>query len=300
MSRADLALLLVCAIWGTTFALLRDSVRSIHPTELMALRFTIATIILLAAFPRRVFPLRKEALRSGSWIGIFLATGYLTQVIGLATITASRSAFLTSTYILFTPFLAIPVAGEIPRLGELLGVALGFAGLTLFSADAGFSLRAGDLWTLACAASFGIQIVLTNVAGKKVDPVALSVVQMAVGALAGWTLVIARGGFHTPWAQVPWGTLIYLAVVATAVVIALQAWALARMPPVRASMIFATEPIFAALFAVAFFGEGMSTREILGAAVILLGVAVTILWKPWMDRREAHRASRVAMSRGSR
>jgi drug/metabolite transporter (DMT)-like permease len=300
VSKADLALLLVCAIWGTTFALLRDSLRSIHPAELMALRFTIATIILLAAFPRRVFPLRKAALQSGSWIGVFLATGYLTQIIGLATITASRSAFLTCTYILFTPFLAIPVAGEVPRLGELLGVALGFAGLTLFSADSGFSLRAGDLWTLACAASFGVQIVLTNVAGKKVDPVALSVVQMAVGAIAGWTIVLARGGFHTPWSQVPWGTLIYLAVVATAVVIALQAWALARTSPVRASMIFATEPIFAALFAVAFFGEGMSTREVLGAAVILLGVAVTILWKPWTERREARRASRVAVSRGSR
>jgi drug/metabolite transporter (DMT)-like permease len=300
VSKADLALLLVCAIWGTTFALLRDSLRSIHPAELMALRFTIATIILLAAFPRRVFPLRKQALQSGSWIGIFLATGYLTQIIGLATITASRSAFLTCTYILFTPFLAIPVAGEIPKLGELLGVALGFAGLTLFSADAGFSLRAGDLWTLACAASFGIQIVLTNVAGKKVDPVALSVVQMAVGAIAGWTIVLARGGFRTPWAQVPWGTLIYLSVVATAVVIALQAWALARTSPVRASMIFATEPIFAALFAVAFFGDRMSAREILGAAVILLGVAVTILWKPWRERREARRALRVAVNRESR
>jgi drug/metabolite transporter (DMT)-like permease len=259
----------------------------------MALRFTIATIILLAAFPRRVFPLRKEVLRSGSWIGIFLATGYLAQVVGLATITASRSAFLTSTYILFTPFLAIPLAGEIPRLGELLGWPLD-SGSTPRRTPAS---RAGDLWTLACAASFGVQIVLTNVAGKKVDPVALSVVQMAVGAIAGWTIVLARGGFHTPWSQVPWGTLIYLAVVATAVVIALQAWSLARMPPVRASMIFATEPIFAALFAVAFFGESMSTREIVGAAVILLGVAVTILWKPWMARREAHRASRIAVSR---
>ena len=297
MNVADLALLLVCAIWGTTFALLRDSLRSIHLAELMALRFTMATVILLAVFPRRVFPLRKSALLSGGWIGVFLASGYLTQIIGLATITASRSAFLTSTYILFTPFLAIPMAGEIPRVGEVLGVMVGFAGLTLFSADAGFSLRPGDLWTLACALSFGIQIVLTNVAGKKVDPVALSVVQMAVGALTGWAIVFARGGFHTPWSQVPWGVLLYLATVATAVVIALQAWALARMSPVRASMIFATEPIFAAIFAMAFFGESMSAREVLGAAVILVGVTITILWKPWMERRDARRAARVAIPR---
>jgi drug/metabolite transporter (DMT)-like permease len=183
----------------------------------------------------------------------------------------------------------IPVAGIYPRAGELLGVALGFIGITLFSADAGFSLRPGDLWTLGCAASFGIQIVITNVAAKREDPVALSVIQMTAGAIAGWALVFARGGFHTPVSQVPWGVLVYLSVVATALVIALQTWALGRTSPVRASMIFATEPIFAALFAVAFFGEGMSWREVIGGAVILLGVAVTILWKPWIEHWEARR-----------
>lgn len=292
MSSADFVLLLVCAIWGTTFSLLRDSLRTIHPAELMALRFTMATVVLLAVFPRRVFPLRKVALQSGGVIGIFLASGYLTQMIGLATITAARSGFLTSTYILFTPFLAIPLAHEAPKLGELLGVGIGFLGLTLFSADAGFSLRPGDLWTLSCALSFGIQIALTNVAGKKVDPVALSVIQMAVGAIVGWAIVLARGGFHTPWSQIPWAMLAYLCVVATALVIALQAWALPRLSPVRASVIFATEPIFAAIFAVAFFAEGMSTREVMGAAVILAGVAVTILWKPWTERHAARVAVR--------
>jgi len=159
----------------------------------------------------------------------------------------------------------------------------------------GAALRPGTLRTLTFGGARTISIAPGGVA--LTDPVALSVVQMAVGALAGWTIVIARGGFHTPWSQVPWAILLYLSVVATAVVIALQAWALARVSPVRASMIFATEPIFAALFAVAFFAERMSAREILGAAVILLGVAVTILWKPWMERREARRAARVAMGR---
>ena len=94
----------------------------------------------------------------------------------------------------------------------------------------------------------------------------------------------ARGGFHVTLDRVPWGVLIYLAVIATALVIALQTWALARTSPVKAAVLFATEPIFAALFAVAFFGEGMTPREIIGGAVILLGVIVTELWRPWMAR----------------
>lgn len=292
LSRADIALLCVSAIWGTTFALLRDSLRVIHPAELMAIRFSLAAVLLGLVFPKAMRAARP-ALGPGVWLGFWLTAGYFAQVMGLMTITAARSAFITSTYILFTPFLAIPLARAYPGAGELIGVALGFAGILLFSSDVGFSLRPGDVWTLGCALAFGIQIAVTNVVAKKHDPIALSVVQMAVAALAGWTVVAARGGFGTSLAAIPWGVLIYLAVVATALVIALQTWALARTSPVKAAVLFSTEPIFAALFAVAFFGEGMTTREVIGGAVILLGVFVTELWRPVMERFRAEPRSAV-------
>ncbi len=280
LSRADLSLLLVSAIWGTTFSLLRESLKVIHPVELMAIRFSLAGIALAVIYSKRLWPVRRGWTLDGLWLGFWLSTGYLTQVIGLATITAARSAFLTSTYVLFMPFLAIPMLKAFPALGDVAGAVLAFAGITLFSADAGFSLRAGDLWTLGCALSFGVQIVVTNIVARRNDPVALSVMQILVGAIAGLALVLARGGFQTPVERMPWGVLIYLAVVATAFVILVQTWALARTTPVKATLIFATEPIFAALFAVAFFGEGMSPREIMGGALIVLGVVVADLWKP--------------------
>ncbi|HEU5310557.1 MAG TPA: DMT family transporter, partial [Candidatus Eisenbacteria bacterium] len=127
------------------------------------------------------------------------------------------------------------------------------------------------------------------------DPIALSVIQMAVAALAGWTVVVARGGFGTPLGAVPWGVLIYLAIVATALVIALQTWALARTSPVKAAVLFSTEPIFAAIFAVTFFGEGMTTREVIGGAVILLGVIVTEVWRPVLGRLRAREEPRGAV-----
>lgn len=295
LSRADLTLLCVSAIWGTTFALLRDSLRLIHPAELMAIRFSLAAVLLLAIFPKTARLLRGPALGAGIWLGLWLTAGYFTQVMGLMTITAARSAFITSTYILFTPFLAIPLARAYPGAGDLIGIALGFTGILLFSADVGFSLRAGDLWTLGCALAFGIQIVITNIVAKKHDPIALSVIQMAVAALAGWTVVVARGGWGTPLESVPWGVLIYLAVVATALVIALQTWALARTTPVKAAVLFSTEPIFAAIFAVAFFGEGMTTQEVVGGAIILLGVFVTELWRPVLDRLKPREEPRNAV-----
>ncbi|HEU4725762.1 MAG TPA: DMT family transporter [Candidatus Eisenbacteria bacterium] len=290
MNRADLALLLVAAIWGTTFALLRDSVRLLHPVDLMAIRFTIGGALLVAIYGKRIWPLERRALIDGAWLGLWLGAGYLTQVIGLATITASRSAFITGSYVAVVPLVAFLLWRTRPKIAELLGVLLIMAGLFAFSADAGFSLTPGDLWTLGCAVIFGVQIIITNIVVKRSDPMALSVVQIATCAAMGWILVGARGGIGTPAAEIPWGTLLYLAVFATALVIALQTWALGRTSPVKASIFFSLEPVFAAIFAGLVFGERMTPRELTGAALILAGVAASELWgqvSQWIGSKRA-------------
>jgi drug/metabolite transporter (DMT)-like permease len=283
LSRADIALLFICAIWGTTFALLRDALHAVSPAELVALRFTIAAVVLALIYFRRLRGWRPEWIRDGLTIGIVVAVGYITQVIGLRTVTASRSAFITSMSIAFVPFVAFAALRTRPVMGESLGVLLAVAGLVLFSADAGFSLRSGELWTLACAAAFAVQIVVTHVAGKRSPAVPISVLQTVVGAAAGWALVLARGGV-TPARAIPWGVLLYLGIVATAFIIVVQTWALARTSSVKAGVLYATEPIFAAIFAVSFFGERMTPRELTGAALILAGVFVSELWRPFRAR----------------
>lgn len=275
---AEGALLLIAAIWGTTFSLLRDSLQILDPYELMALRFTVAALALGALYARRVASMRPLALWDGLRTGVFLAAAYLTQLIGLQTTSASRSAFLTGTTLVLVPFASFAILRLGPGMGEGLGVAIAFVGLLFFYADAGLSLRSGDLWTLGCAAAFAIQIVYTNVAGRRSDAIAVSVVQMVVAAAAGWIFVAARGGLSTPLQAVPWPTILYLAVAATAFVLALQTWALGKTKPIRAGVIYSMEPVFAALFAMTFFGERMSSREALGSAAILGGVLVAELW----------------------
>ncbi len=277
---AEGALLLIAAIWGVTFPLLRETLRILDPYELMALRFTVAAVALGAVYGRRLMAVRPIALWDGLRTGAFLAAGYLTQMIGLQTTSASRSAFLTGTTLVLVPFASFAILRLGPSLGEGLGVAVAFVGLLFFYADARLSLRAGDLWTLACAAAFAIQMVYTNIAAKRSDIIAVSLVQTVVAAAAGWIFLATRGGFSTPLRAVPWPTIFYLAVPATAFILVLQTWALGKTKPVRAGVIYSMEPVFAAIFAMTMFGERMSAREILGSAAILCGVLVAELWKP--------------------
>lgn len=294
---ADLSLLLISAIWGTTFALLRDSLRYIHPVELMALRFSIGGAIVAVVYARRIPKVKPLWLWDGVRTGFFLAAGYLFQVIGLATITASRSAFLTSTYVPMTPFVAYLLLRIRPDWGGAAGVVLVSLGLLAFAArselgsgaGATFSLGPGDLWTVGCAAAFAAQIVYTNVAARRSDYAVVTMVQLLLSAGVGWALVFARGGFSVPLDRVPWGIILYLATFATAFVITLQTWALGRTTPIKAAVIFSTEPIFAAIFAGMFFGERMEGLEVVGAALILAGVLTTELWVPVAGRLRVRR-----------
>ncbi|HYR51002.1 MAG TPA: DMT family transporter [Candidatus Dormibacteraeota bacterium] len=278
---AEGTLLLITAIWGTTFPLLSVILHRVDAYTIVAVRFSIAALVLCLIYRRRLARMGRQDLWDGIRTGLFLVGGYLTQAIGLTTISVPRSAFLTGTAVVFMPFIAFLVQRSRVRLGEILGVALVFVGLLIFYADAGLSLHAGDLWTLAGAVFFACQVVYTNVAARRSDPFAVSAMQALVSGAMGWIFVAARGKLSVPTEA--WGTLLYLGVIATALILVLQTWALGKTKPVRAGVIYSLEPVFASLFAMGFFGAHMSGWEVLGSAAILSGVLVAELKKVSAD-----------------
>ena len=276
---AEGALVLITIIWGTTFPLLRTSLRILDPYDIVALRFTIAAVLIAAIYWKRFRYLNRTALWDGALTGFFMGTGYLVQAIGLTTISSPRSAFITGTAVIFVPFIDRFVSRLGATRGEIVAVALTFVGLLLFYADANLRLQAGDLWTLLGAVMFASQVVTTNVAARRSDPFVVSALQSVAAALVAWIFIVPRGGLSLPWSAIPWDRVLYLGVVATAFILVLQTWALGKTKPVRAGVIYSLEPVFAAIFALGFFGEGMSTREVLGSAAILLGVLIAELKK---------------------
>jgi drug/metabolite transporter (DMT)-like permease len=271
---AEGSLLFITAIWGTTFPLLRVTLHSVNPFDIIALRFTIAGAVLALIYRRRLFRMGRTEVLDSLRTGLFMVAGYLTQAIGLTTTSTPRSAFLTGTAVVFVPLLSFIVLRSGVGVGEAAGVLLAFLGLGFFYSDAGLGFRAGDIWTLAGAVAFAAQVVYTNVAARRSDPFAVSAMQAVVAAAVGWIFVGAHGGISVPARSIPWGTILYLSLIATAFILVLQTWALGKTKPVRAGVIYSLEPVFASMFAMSFFGEGMSSREVLGSAAILVGVLV--------------------------
>jgi drug/metabolite transporter (DMT)-like permease len=281
----DLALTLIMAVWGSSFAILRSLLGDARatPLALVSVRMTIACALLLgymAATPRGRAQLRGLSgplLRDGVFVGALLGIGFLLQTEGLQRTTASRSGFLTGTLVVLTPLIEFVVFRKRPALPALVGVLLAFVGMSALSAPwsgANQATAPGDALTLGCALIFAGQIVALGRIAPKYPVLPLLLLQLAttgaLAALAGPLVETQRfsGGPRL------WLALLYLATFATLLAFGIQTWAQRILPPVRVALISSLEPVFAALWAALLIGERLTGRELLGGMLIVLGVAV--------------------------
>ncbi|MBA3946001.1 MAG: DMT family transporter [Herpetosiphonaceae bacterium] len=282
--RADLALVLVTLIWGTTFTVVHTAVATFPPVALIFLRFALATLALgpLLWRRRRTQRLRRHGLLVGIGLGSLLFFGFATQTLGLALTSPARAGFITGLNVVLVPMFAW-LWGERPGVQALLGVGLASVGLMVLTwgcgwAAFGCSLTGqqsgwhwGDSLILLCAAAFALHIVAVGRWGMGLPLVALNGVQLATVAMlaGGVTLMLPT----VPWSQpTVWAAASFLGIIATALVFGLQLWAQRWVNAARTALIFALEPIFAALFAWWWIGDRPTTAVWVGGALMVAGI----------------------------
>ena len=272
---ATLLLVGITAVWGSTFFLIRDVVRVLPPTDFLAVRFTIAAAVMVVVFWRSLLALGRRELKIGVGLGVLYAVAQNLQTVGLAHTDASRSGFITGTYVVLTPiFTAVLLRDHIPRstwLAVLMATA-GLATLSLSGLDAGFGGSAGfgfgEGVTLLAAAVYALHIIGLGRYSSPATAAALSAVQMIT--IAAVSLVAAApGGIELPTGRGQWASVLYMALIAGAVAIWAQTWAQSHLTATRAAIVMTLEPVFAAMFAVAFGGESLTRRMLLGGAMVL-------------------------------
>ena len=264
---ATLLLVGITAIWGSTFFLIRDVVLEMPPADFLAVRFTIAAGAMLAVFWRPMLALNWREIQIGIGLGILFAIAQILQTVGLTHTDASRSGFITGTYVVLTPILtAVLLRERIPR-STWIAVLMATAGLATLSLN-GFGFGFGESLTLIAAVFYALHIIGLGQFSSPGSAADLSVVQMVVIAIV--SLVAAEpGGIELPDGAGAWASVLYMALMAGAVAIWAQTWAQSHLPATRAAIVMTLEPVFAAGFAVSLGGEPMTVRMFLGGAMVL-------------------------------
>ena len=264
------------AVWGSTFFLIRDLLERIPSVDFLALRFSLAAVVMVVVFWRPLRALGRKEVGIGVGLGLLYGLAQILQTEGLATTPASVSGFITGTYVVLTPVFTAVLLRERVERSTWLAVALATAGLALLSLN-GLSVGVGESITLLAAAFYALHIVGLGRYSSDSIATGLSVVQVVVIAVV-CTLGALPSGIVLPSTAADWASVLYMVAFASIAALWAQTWAQAHLPATRAAIIMTLEPVFATLFAVAFGGESPTLRMLLGGALVLTAMyAVEVL-----------------------
>ena len=261
-------------LFGSTFVPVQHAIRHAGTLPFLAVRFLFGAALLGAVAVRRRAPWDARTVRAGIRCGIPLLAGYVLQTAGLRFTTSSISAFVTYLLVVMVPLLEAVGRRRLPGVAVVAGVVTATAGLFLLT-GAHLSVGRGVALTLGCAAAFAVNIIEIDRAvgrGGPVDPVALTTVQLAVVGLGSLVPGAFVGGYALPASSVL--AALYTGVAASAVAFGLQVWGQRRVGPTRTSLLLMVEPVTAAVIGW-FTGARLGALAVLGAVLILLGIAVS-------------------------
>lgn len=304
--RAILALLVVTVLWGFTFVWMKQASEAGQAafagdshlaivTLFMTLRFGLAAAV-LGALPSVRARLDGPAWRGGLWIGLALLGGFLLQMLGLQGISPAVSAFLTSLYVLFTALINTIRRRALPHPALFLGALLATVGAAFIGGPPHLNFDLGEWLTVGCAFVFAVHILVTDTWTKRCDPMGATLACFVV--VAAGSLVLLPLSIHLSSsvsasalrqvAQTPdfWVPMVLSSLLATVLALSLMNLFQRDLDPVRAAIVYAIEPVWAALAGIWMGFDEPSGWLYFGGGALLAGNLVAELG-PQLLRRTA-------------
>ncbi|CAB4818466.1 unannotated protein [freshwater metagenome] len=276
MKLAPWALLLVAASWGLAFVIMKDSIARQSVNNFLFSRFALAVVVMLLLRPNVVKLFTKDLVLPSAFAGFFLGSGYILQTLGLERTGAAVTGFITGLYVVFTPLIAAVVLKARITLLTWGCVILATVGLALLSLH-GWSIGFGELLVLGSAFCFGVHIISLGKWSSGRDAYAMTVIQLAMCALLSGLASVTEGGYAPPPDWGVWATVIFTAVVCTAIAFMVQTWSQAHMTTTKVAVILTMEVVFAAIFAIIFGGERLSLQTALGGILVVIAMYVIVV-----------------------
>lgn len=269
--RAYLALVTAGVLWGASFLLGKVALEEIGPTWLIAVRFGMASAVLLP-----LVRWRRLVLTPGDWvrigIGAVLAgpVMFVLQFEGLARTTASSAALLVAVA---PPLLAVGAAlvdGERADRATWLAIAASAAGVVLLVGAPGVGRTLlGDALCVVSMVGAVVWTLLSRRIARRIGALPAVALQFAVGGVLVTALAVLREGPMPSLSPPVWGAVAFLGVGCTAITFVLWNWGVLRVEAARAGVIGNVEPIVGSTLGVVLLGEHLGPLALGGGALLV-------------------------------
>lgn len=275
---ANLLLLLAAAIWGFAFVAQRVGMRHIGPLTFNGIRFALGALaltpLLLWQNGRRLpaaRPARGAVLRGGILAGLLIFGGSTLQQYGVVHTTAGKAGFITGLYVLFVPLFGL-LLGQRNQPQVWAGAFLAAVGLYLLSATSLAGIGLGDGLVLLGTLFWAAHVLLVGHLVQFLPAVTLAVGQFVVCSLLSLAGALLFEEFRFAAIGAATVPILYAGLMSVGVAYTLQVVGQRRAKPAHAAIILSLESVFAVLGGWLLLQEGLSTRQVAGCALMLIGI----------------------------
>jgi drug/metabolite transporter (DMT)-like permease len=269
--KANLTLFAVAIIWGTSFVTQGIAAQYQLAYLFNGVSFILAVIILIPFIPRN----RKVQPGAWKWMliaGLVLFIASALQQVGIYYTKIANAGFLTSLYVVFTPFLLWLGFREKPHWMDLLAVFGAGVGAFFLSTAGSFILQPGDGLELTGAIFWGLHVVILGKFGSKYEPISFAAGHFLVTGI----LNLIIGLFIEDPGQLlilpVAGAIAYRAFLAIGIGYTLQVWGQRHTTPTDAALILAMESIFAVIAGWILLNQTLLPIQVLGCGIITISV----------------------------
>jgi len=278
-------LILTTFFWGGSFLFTKIGLREIPPPLFVLTRFTLATLVMLVVFARRLPSLNCSILKRGVIVGTALGLTNISFVFGIQGTSISRAGVLNNLFVLFIPLITKLVWRD--RVGRINmgGIALAAIGIWLLATSGGAGFNRGDLLSTICALFIAGHIITVSKVLRDDDVYLISMVQFAtVAVIAGITAwIVPTPDFHI--SSTGMMTVIYCAIFPTVICFTLQNTFQRYVTPTRAGLVYTLDPVWSLLAGLFILGEQLRPLEWLGCGLIFLAAFLPLTIRYLYERR---------------
>ena len=269
---ASIVLAVVALVWGTTYAVIKDTLSVVQPFSLMMFRFGFSAFILSLMYLKKFKAIKSVDLKRGIIIGIFMFLAFYFLIVSIRFTTASKFSFIVGAYVLIVPFLSWIINKTKLDRYAIVGAILATIGLAFLTMEKGAVFNLWDLVAGCCSFFFAAHMIAIEKYSGDSDPILLTIIQFITTAVLFIILTGIKEGYDfTVLPEIKW-TLGYLVIISTIIPFAIQNIVQRYISSTSTALILTLQSAFGSIFAVYYLDERMTKQMIIGCLLIFIAI----------------------------
>lgn len=271
---AKLLLLAVFIARGTSFLFSKTLLRDMPPMSILAVRFTLAFLILSFIFFHRIRSCSRASLRGGLILGVLYTVCMVFEMYGLRLVDTGVSALIENMAIVLVPIYAAVLTRTAPKKKTMLCAVLAVLGVGFLSL-AQSSVKGGGkgiMLIVLAALTYAACILATEKVSREADPITIGMIQLGTMGVLSLFASLLMGGFAMPQTGGQWVMMLLLVLVCSCFGFAFQPVGQKYVPAEAAAVFTVVNPLTASVMGVTIAGESISASKLIGYVLILLAL----------------------------